>query len=51
MEGMKSLFVSVPKGKNLLQQERQYQGSFDPWDICSQCEVYYTLIHDWQISN
>ena len=31
MEDMKSLFVNVSKGKILLQQERQYQGSFEPW--------------------
>ena len=30
MEGMNSLFVNVPKGKILLQQE-QYQSSFEPW--------------------
>ena len=30
-EGKKSLFVSVPKGKISLQQERQYQGSYEPW--------------------
>ena len=31
MEGKKSLFVSVPKGKISLQRERQYQGSYEPW--------------------
>ena len=29
MEEMKSLFVSVPKGKILIQQERHYRGSFE----------------------
>ena len=31
MEGMKSLFVSVLKGKISLQQEREYQGLYEPW--------------------
>ena len=31
VEKMKSLFVTVPKGKILLQQNTHYQGSFEPW--------------------
>ena len=38
MEGMKPLFVSVPKGKILQQQERQYtRAHLNLGDNCSQC--------------
>ena len=31
MGGMKFLFISVPEVNIILQQEGQYQSSFDPW--------------------
>ena len=38
MEEMKSLFLTVPKGKNLLQQEESTRDHLSLGDYCSQCD-------------
>lgn len=43
---MNSLFDSAPKGRTLLQQEKQYQGYLNLGNICSQCDKVYCTLYE-----